>query len=552
MDPQNNFPPNFNQPNVPQAGDPLPQNLTSVQPPMPHTSPKQVWPKLVLSIIGLLIIACGAYAFLTYNQLAISNVPVNTEQKNSIETTNSNQVSPPSGLLSYSNKVFTNFFPKGWTTEEEVLSSYGCNAQVYFVQNSVPKQTLINESTDYLHYLKNPGSVISVSGGIGEQGTVSFEDLKKPLSDMEKDSRTIKLSFFQEDVVVTNQKLDINNSTPSLTYYFEFPKHNKEGIAKSIIIGGKFPQMISIYYIAPEKDFSEDIFNSIVSSVKNNLTTNRCDPFETSNVKKEQGITVKLPADKSWKENNTYTVSWSTDLPSSFFSYFYVQLGSDIPKRVASNPGSYGLWKVDKTKNNFEIKLNGNLTNEQISNSQDGNFDQIKNSFFVRVTAYDDRGTPYNQDDKVVATGDSPLFSVESFTVTTPIVNPLANPQNEGATVRQKGNEAALKANMAGLRLEAEKVFDTSGNSYENLCKNGVLNENTANVGYYVKGIITAQNTSVQSFPQIKCYSSKESYAIFALGQPPQTFEVVPLCSDSTGYSGKGEIDQTNLKCKTK
>src|SRR3989338_7832548 len=498
-------------------------------------------------IIGLVLVGGGTYVYLNKDK---SSVPTNTEEKNSTETTSLNIISPPSGLLSYSNKVFSNFFPKGWTTEEEVLSSNGCNARVYFVQNSVLKQTLINESTDYLHYLANPGSVFSVSGGIGEQGTVSFENLKKRLSDMEKDGRTIKLSFFQENVVETDHKLNIDNSSPSLTYYFEFPKYNKKGIAKSVVLGGKFPQMVSIYYIAPAKDFSEDVFNSIVSSVKNNLTTNRCDPFETSSVKKDQGIIVKLPADKSWKENNTYTVSWSTDLPSSSYSYFYVQLGSDVPKRTASNPGSYGLWKVDKSKNSLEIKLDYNLINEQINNSHDRNFDQIKNSFFVRVTAYDDKGTSYNQDDKVVATGDSTLFSVASFTVAPPTVNPLANPQNEGATVRQKGNEAALKANMAGLRLEAEKVFDANGNSYENLCKNNVLNENTANVGYYVKGIISAQNTSIQSFPQIKCYSTKESYAVFTLGQPPQTFEVVSLCSDSTGYSGKGEIDPTNLKCK--
>ena len=102
---------------------------------------------------------------------------------------------------------------------------------------------------------------------------------------MEKDGRNIKLSFFQEDVEVTNQNLDISGSIPSLTYYFKFPKYNKKGIAKSIALNGKFPQLVSVYYIAPEKDFSEDIFNSITSSVKNNLTTNRCDPFETSSVK---------------------------------------------------------------------------------------------------------------------------------------------------------------------------------------------------------------------------------------------------------------------------
>jgi len=212
-------------------------------------------------IIGLVLVGGGTYVYLNKDK---SNVPVNVEEKDSTETMSSNIVSPPSGLLSYSNKVFSNFFPKNWTTEEEVISSHGCSAKVYFVQNSVPKQTLINESTDYLHYLKNSGSVISVSGGIGEQGTISFENLKKLLSDREKDGRTIKLSFFQEDIKETDHNLDINSSSPSLTYYFEFPKYNKKGIAKSVVLNGKFPQIVSVYYIAPEKDFSETTLNSIV------------------------------------------------------------------------------------------------------------------------------------------------------------------------------------------------------------------------------------------------------------------------------------------------
>lgn len=276
---------------------------------------------VIIIIIGLVLIGGGTYVYLNKDK---SSTPTNTEQENSIETTNSEVVSPPSGLLSYSNKVFSNFFPKGWTTEEKVLGSSGCSAGVSFAQNSVPKQTLINESTDYLHYLKNQGSVIFVSGGIGEQGVISFENLKKILGDMEKDGRTIKLSFFQENIVETDHKLYINNSSPSLIYYFEFPKYNKKGIVKFVVLNGKFPQIASIYYIAPEKDFSEDVFNSIVSSVKNNLTTNRCDPFESSSVKKDQKITITLPADKMWKENNIYNVSWSSDLPPSSLSYFYV------------------------------------------------------------------------------------------------------------------------------------------------------------------------------------------------------------------------------------
>jgi len=65
MESQNNFQPNLNQPNVPPQ---IPQDM----PPLaPQPAAKRVWSKLALLVVGLLIIAGGAYAFLTYNQEAI-------------------------------------------------------------------------------------------------------------------------------------------------------------------------------------------------------------------------------------------------------------------------------------------------------------------------------------------------------------------------------------------------------------------------------------------------------------------------------------------------
>lgn len=495
----------------------------------------------VAVIIGLVLIGGGTYVYLNKDK---STTPPNTEQENSIETTNSVAVSPPNGLLSYSNKVFSNFFPKSWTIEEEAGSSHGCSAGVYFVQNSVPKQTLINESTNYLHYLKNSGSIISVSGGIGEQGTVSFENLKKFLSDKEKDGRTINLSFFQENVVETDHKLDISNSSPSLTYYFEFPKYNKKGIAKSVVLDGKFPQMVSVYYIAPEKDFSEDIFNSIVSSIKNNLTTNRCDPFESSSIKKDQKITITLPADKKWKENNTYTVSWSTDLPSSSFSYYYVELGSDVPKRVTFNPSSYGLWKVDKTKNSFEIKLSKNIINEQLYNSSSRNFESIKNTFFIRVTAFNEKTPSWNAN----PSADSSLFSIEE-----PVATPITNPQNEQDAMTSIAN---IMANVANFRPLAEAVYD-SNSSYTPICSGGLINVNAnASSPIIVKGILTYQGVSDQSSAGIVCVATKDKYALEVMFKKfSATKNIHSYCVDSSGANGddiKYKIDRASFSCKAK
>ena len=514
---------------------PSPSTQMPVQNSVQHTVSSHKGMMAVVIVLLLLVGAGGVYAAYHYG---LFTPPTTSEPA----TSNTDIVSPPSGLLSYSNKVFSNFFPEGWTTEEEVLSSYGCSARVYFVQNSVPKQTLINESTDYLHYLANPGSVISVSGGVGEQGTVSFENLKNSLVNVEKDGRTIKLSFFQENVVETDHKLDINNSSPSLTYYFEFPKYNKKGIAKSVVLNGKYPQIVSIYYIAPEKDFSEDVFNSIVSSAKNNLTTNRCDPFESSSVKKDQKITITLPADKTWKENNTYTVSWSTDLPSSSFSYFYVQLGSDIPKRVAANPGSYGLWKVDKTKNSFEIKLNKNIINEQLNNSSSRNFESIKNTFFIRVTAFNEQTPAWNAN----PSADSSLFSIAE-----PVATPIANPQNEQDAMTSIAN---IMANVANFRPLAETVYN-SNSSYASICSGGLINVNAnASFPVIVKGILNYQGVSDQSSAGIVCVATKDKYALeVTFKKYSSTRGIHSYCVDSSGISGddtKYKIDQASFSCK--
>ncbi len=484
----------------------------------------------------------GGAVYVYLNQEKTS-IPVNVEQVDSKSVPNPTVASRSNELSIYSNKVFSNSYPNGWITEEEIVSSYGCSARVYFVQNSVSKQTLVNNSTDYLHYLANPGSVIMVGGGIGEAGIVSVENLKGYLSDTEKDGRMIKQSFFQENVVETDHKLELNNSTPSLTYYFEFPKYNKKGIAKSVVLNGKFPQMVFIYYIAPSNDFSEDLFNSIATSIKSNLTTDRCNAFENSTVKKEQKIKINLPTNPVWKENNTYTVSWTTDLPSSSFSYYYVQLGSDIPKRVSSNPGSYGLWKVDKSKNSLEIKLNKNIINEQLYNSSSRVFDSIKNTFFIRVVAFNEATPAWNTN----PSADSSLFSIEQ-----PVIAPIVDLKKEEDAVSSIAN---ITAGMFNFRQLAETVY-ASNSSYSNICSGGLINVNAnANLPIIVNGIIKYQGVSDQSSAGIVCVATKDKYALqVTFKKYSSTRDLRSYCVDSSGVTGNDtqyKIDQASFSCKT-
>ena len=73
--------------------------------------------------------------------------------------------------ISYSNNAFTVNYPKGWTVDEFTVSRavHACNSLgTYFVSIPVLKKTLVtDDGSDYLHYLKNSGSVISITGGIG-------------------------------------------------------------------------------------------------------------------------------------------------------------------------------------------------------------------------------------------------------------------------------------------------------------------------------------------------------------------------------------------------
>ena len=239
-------------------------------------------------------------------------------------------------------------------------------------------------------------------------------------------------------------------------------------------------------------------------------------------------IKVTLSTDKVWNVDSNYRISWSNRLPSSSYSYYFVQLGTGTStQRLASNPGSYGLLKLDKSKNFLDIKLDIQLVTEAVNNSKNRLFNEIKNTFFIRITAYDDKGTPYSQDDSPIAAADSSLFSVSGYITPNQNVN-FGDQQQTIATVRAKGEEARTKADLASLRSVAEIYYNKLG-SYSGLC---TLDNNVKTI-----------QKDLSSAPQ-SCKDNASTYA-FSASLATSGF----YCVDSTGYQGQAKSLNTQTVC---
>lgn len=106
-------------------------------------------------------------------------------------------------------------------------------------------------------------------------------------------------------------------------------------------------------------------------------------------------------------------------------------------------------------------------------------------------------------------------------------------------TARSKGQDAALKANMANIRAQAAILYDTyNGYGVSSTCSTaGTLFASTSN---FITAI-TAIGTPV-------CNSSAELYAIYApLKNPPAG--TTGWCVDSNGYANATNTIGTATKC---
>ena len=108
-----------------------------------------------------------------------------------------------------------------------------------------------------------------------------------------------------------------------------------------------------------------------------------------------------------------------------------------------------------------------------------------------------------------------------------------------------KAKDARIIADLVNLRTIAESVYDED-NGYQNLCKNGSLNENHAVEGAtlsYIKNDIISQGS------QVVCFATKTKYCIKAplLAKPGKAY-----CVDSEGRAQEvsGNVcTPTNISC---
>ena len=90
--------------------------------------------------------------------------------------------------------------------------------------------------------------------------------------------------------------------------------------------------------------------------------------------------------------------------------------------------------------------------------------------------------------------------------------------------------DASIKANLSGLRAQAELFYDNTNYSYKNLCKDS-----------RVKDILSEIKDA--SGKKIKCNSNKDNYAI---SSPLKSDSSIQYCVDSTGFAGNGTVVSKN------
>jgi len=89
-------------------------------------------------------------------------------------------------------------------------------------------------------------------------------------------------------------------------------------------------------------------------------------------------------------------------------------------------------------------------------------------------------------------------------------------------TARSKGSDAAVQADLGGIRTQAQLYHTDNGNSYDGVCDD-------ATVVKQINGADTANGDA-----SVVCYDSSTAYAVSAgLVATPGTF----FCVDSTGIA---------------
>ena len=260
-----------------------------------------------------------------------------------------------------------------------------------------------------------------------------------------------------------------------------------------------------------------------------------------------------------WTVGNTYRVSWTNSLPISSYDFYYVEIGVGTSSPRFPNGGNPGFYQVDGSKNYLDIDFDSKTAEMRVLNSESRNYDTVKDAFFVQVMAMNANGTPMWQDDKTVAAGDSPLFSVQGYTGYSYPVSPMAIPSGQTApTVAQAqaiGRNVRIQTDVVQLRVMAELAYETS-HTFANFCQNGSVNTSAyKDLPALIQDIISTQGTNDQAHAGLTCVSNSDKYA-FGIVFTSQTAKpgVTSFCMDSSGNGGDNNrytLNSSTISCQS-
>ncbi len=106
-------------------------------------------------------------------------------------------------------------------------------------------------------------------------------------------------------------------------------------------------------------------------------------------------------------------------------------------------------------------------------------------------------------------------------------------------TARNKGSDAAIKANLANIRAQAEIIYDNDGD-YDAVCgANGVTRD--ARVANFLAALVTASGGTLDTVGGVVCGKLASGAATaWAISSPLKS--AGSWCVDSTGASKSGAL----------
>jgi len=116
-------------------------------------------------------------------------------------------------------------------------------------------------------------------------------------------------------------------------------------------------------------------------------------------------------------------------------------------------------------------------------------------------------------------------------------------------SARAKGADAAIKANLANIRAQAEILYDTN-NNYSGLCTNSIIAGQTAAAASALGGTVVNTLTTAGTASTVVCHLLADNSA-WAVASALKTITANSWCVDSTGASRQltGYLAASDVTC---